>query len=657
MDKKKGIFSSIGNWFKRLFYGPNKEISAMQVDKLETPFVTVLKRFFAKKTALIATITFIIILLLVFLAPYFYPIDVNYRSTTQSNKKPGYNYLSVPSALNSAKMISIGPSYGIGIDQDGKVHIWGDTKLSKYVDLKDIPNEVLNDKIEWVSAGADFIIAVAESGKLYGWGQDILGQYGIGPAVPLPNYKFCNKMYWDSAAGFKAFGKEIKSIESGYQVTFVNFTDGSVYAWGNQNDWPELPLFRGDGNTIIEGDIVQLAVTLMNSFGITSQGKIKNFGSKEAMLIDARNATDFDQSKYVDGYYGVDINDYIGDRKAVAVGATDKVLFVSLDDGTLLCSGGEGTNLLKFPKNMGKIVKFVGGERHVYAINEEGKVFSWGDDDLDQINMPNSVKSADFSDNSNRLYAGYNGTVFISKENNVTTWGLRGYLLGTDSSGRDVFIRLLNGGNRTLTIGAMAVLIASFIGIVVGIVAGYFGGWIDLLLMRVAEVINSLPVLPFALILSAVLGSSVSEDQRMYIIMVVMGVLTWPGLAGLVRGQVLAEREKDFVLAAKAMGVRERGIAFRHILPNIMSVILVTMTLGFASGLLTESSLSYLGFGVREPVPTWGNMLTKSNGATAIEEYWWQWVFPSLMLGISVISINLIGDGMRDAIDPKSAER
>ena len=136
--------------------------------------------------------------------------------------------------------------------------------------------------------------------------------------------------------------------------------------------------------------------------------------------------------------------------------------------------------------------------------------------------------------------------------------------------------------------------------------------------------------------------------------MVILGVLSWTGLAKLVRGQILAEREKEFVTAARSMGIREGRIAFRHILPNIISVILVSITLDFASCMLTESSLSYLGFGVQLPRPTWGNMLDGSRNALVIQSYWWRWLFPALFLSIVVICINIIGDTLRDILDPKS---
>lgn len=140
-------------------------------------------------------------------------------------------------------------------------------------------------------------------------------------------------------------------------------------------------------------------------------------------------------------------------------------------------------------------------------------------------------------------------------------------------------------------------------------------------------------------------------------IMVILGVLGWPGLARLTRAQILSEKENEFVTAAKAMGIKERVIIFRHIMPNVLAVVLVSLTLSMSLCLLLESTLSYLGFGVLEPTATWGNMLNKCIDSVVIRNYWWRWVFPSLALGLATISINVMGDGLRDAVDPKSNSR
>jgi peptide/nickel transport system permease protein len=178
-----------------------------------------------------------------------------------------------------------------------------------------------------------------------------------------------------------------------------------------------------------------------------------------------------------------------------------------------------------------------------------------------------------------------------------------------------------------------------------------------MIIMRIAEVIGGLPFIPFAMILSAIIGTRISVEQRMYLIMVVLGVLSWPGTCRLIRAQILSQREQEYVTAAQAMGVREGTIVFKHILPNVLSLILVSATLDFATCMLTESTLSYLGFGIAPPTPTWGNMLNGANNSVVIQQYWWRWVFTAAIFGVCTICINLVGDALRDAVDPKSNGR
>ena len=209
----------------------------------------------------------------------------------------------------------------------------------------------------------------------------------------------------------------------------------------------------------------------------------------------------------------------------------------------------------------------------------------------------------------------------------------------------------------SIAIGAVAVIISTFIGVIAGGISGYFGGRIDMVIQRVGEMVYSLPFLPFAMILSALIGNNMTSNQRVFLIMVILGLLSWPSLARLVRAQVLSIREQEYVIAARSLGIKQLGIVFKHILPNVISVIIVSATLNFATSMLTEATLSYLGFGVQAPQPTWGNMLYGANNSTVIQNYWWRWVFASIILGTCVICINLVGDGLRDAIDPKSQER
>jgi peptide/nickel transport system permease protein len=282
------------------------------------------------------------------------------------------------------------------------------------------------------------------------------------------------------------------------------------------------------------------------------------------------------------------------------------------------------------------------------GISDADKAYAWGHNDNKQANI-NGVSASS-------VYTGAKQTYLVDSEDDlVKSYGLKGYLFGTDRNGRDVFTRIVHGGKMTMTVGAVAVIVSSVIAIIVGCVSGYFGGGVDMLLMRVTEIFSAIPFMPFAMMLSIIIRYyPIDETTRIFIIMVILGLLSWTGLARMIRGQVLAEREKEFVIAAKSMGISNSRIAFKHILPNVISVVLVSVTLDFAGCLLTESSLSYLGFGVQQPRPTWGNMLNGANNSLVIQNYWWQWVFPALFLAIATISINIIGDTLRDILDPKS---
>jgi peptide/nickel transport system permease protein len=208
-----------------------------------------------------------------------------------------------------------------------------------------------------------------------------------------------------------------------------------------------------------------------------------------------------------------------------------------------------------------------------------------------------------------------------------------------------------------MTVGAVAVMISTIIGLLVGLTSGFYGGWIDNILMRFTEVINSFPFLPMAITLSSFVGGILTQTERLLLIMVILGVISWTGLARLVRGQILAEREKDFVLAARALGIRSKVIILRHILPNVINVVIVSMTLGYAGSLLTEAGLSFLGFGVIPPSPSWGNMLTGAQDSTVITFYWWRWILPAVAVLITALTVNIVGDGLRDAMDPKNNEK
>jgi peptide/nickel transport system permease protein len=217
--------------------------------------------------------------------------------------------------------------------------------------------------------------------------------------------------------------------------------------------------------------------------------------------------------------------------------------------------------------------------------------------------------------------------------------------LGTDALGRDVLSRMIYGTQISLLVGFVAVGIAVLIGVIVGALAGYYPGWVDTLFMRLVDIMLSIPTFFLILAVIALVGPNLLN------IMVVIGVTSWMGVARLVRGEFLALKESDYVLAARALGVPAYRIIFSHILPNAMAPVYVSTILGIAAAVLVESSLSFLGLGVQPPTPSWGNILT--DGKANIEIAWWLSCFPGLAILVTVLGYNLLGEGLRDALDPR----
>ena len=218
--------------------------------------------------------------------------------------------------------------------------------------------------------------------------------------------------------------------------------------------------------------------------------------------------------------------------------------------------------------------------------------------------------------------------------------------LGTDSSGRDVFARLLYAGRVSLSVGLVAVSIYTAIGLALGSLAGFYGGWLDSLIMRLADIVLAFPAIVIIITIVAVVGPSIFN------VMLVIGLLGWPPIARIIRGDFLSLRERDFVIAARSAGARDSRIIFRHVLPNALAPVIVAATFGVAYAILLEAGLSFLGLGVQPPTPSWGNMLTDAQSIIVLQSMPWMWIPPGIMVAVAILSINFIGDGLRDALDP-----
>jgi peptide/nickel transport system permease protein len=222
----------------------------------------------------------------------------------------------------------------------------------------------------------------------------------------------------------------------------------------------------------------------------------------------------------------------------------------------------------------------------------------------------------------------------------------RAHLMGTDSVSRDVLARVIYGARVSLSVGFVGVAIYVLIGVALGAIAGYYGRWLDFLLSRFIEIVMCFPT--FLLILTIV---AFLEQRSILNIMVVIGLTSWTGVARLTRGEVLRQREMDYVSAARALGLSDARIIFRHVLPNAVAPVLVSATFGVAGAILTESGLSFLGLGVQMPTPSWGQLLNEAREGVAT--YWWLTLWPGVLIFFSVTIYNLVGEGLRDALDPR----
>lgn len=230
-------------------------------------------------------------------------------------------------------------------------------------------------------------------------------------------------------------------------------------------------------------------------------------------------------------------------------------------------------------------------------------------------------------------------------------------LLGTDEQGRDQFSRLLYGSRISLFIGLVGIAISFPLGMIVGGISGYFGGWVDTILMRIVEVLMTIPGIYLLVALASVLPPGLTSAQRFLLIVVITSFISWSGLARVIRGQVLSLKEREFVQAARSMGANPFYIIVRHVLPQTATYVIISATLAIPGFIVAESVLSLIGLGIQQPDPSWGNMLSNAtNASILVFQPWLVWP-PALLIVLTVLAFNLLGDGLRDALDPRSWER
>jgi peptide/nickel transport system permease protein len=260
------------------------------------------------------------------------------------------------------------------------------------------------------------------------------------------------------------------------------------------------------------------------------------------------------------------------------------------------------------------------------------------------------------------------GSIFISEdEANAVDLQTRltapndQFIMGTDTTGRDIFARIIYGGQISLFVGITSVIVSVTLGTLVGGLAGFFGGWVDSILMRFTEAMLSIPQLFLLIVLGKFIGRDIDTimilgrtvSGSVLIVIFVIGLTSWMGLSRIVRANVLSLKEMDYVSVSKSLGSSELRTFFKHLIPNTMGVIIVATTLGLAGSILSEAYVSFLGLGIQPPTASWGNLLTSAQSFIS-QGSWWMWVFPSIFIVLTILCVNLIGDGLRDAFDPRS---
>lgn len=608
MKEKKNVLHKILallNPFRKL----DEWVRKSEKDEIVTTGRAVFNNFITNRLAVIGLVCFSILVSTILIGAALNPVNFYDTELELINTAPGKKMLNFPKTLNgNVVKIESGTTFSFALDKQGKLHGWGiDTSRN----ILNIPEKVKNNRVEDFVLGDSFAIVKLENGEYLGWGENMANQSDVPSSVqPLLS------------------GGNYGHLFAGKNFAGVVTAGGKAYLWGDQS---------------LGQDIVKKAW----------QGQIKKAvaGKFNAMYLLKDGTIGISGSGYVVSALPKQLQD--GSVKVVDI-AINKNNAIAIDDQGKVYTWGNSGNALLLEENEKiekKIVQVQAGYNAFMLLTEDGEILSLGKNVYGELDTPKAqVKFTKLMGNYFQFYA-------LDEKGDIHAWGLKGFTLGSDELGRDMLIRLFHGGKISLFIGIIAVLIASFIGVVTGLLSGFLGGWVDMFIQRLGEIISSIPFLPLVMTLSFAIGNKLTIIQRMYLVMVLIGLLSWVGLSRLIRGQIFIEREKDFVLAARALGLKESTIILRHILPSVLNIVIVSITLSYAGTMLTESALSFVGFGVQAPIPSWGNMLTNAQQASVIDLYWWRWIFPAAMIVIAVLSINLVGDGLRDAMDPKSNEK
>lgn len=401
---------------RRMLVG--QPVNAAEEEEMLTPIQMVVRNFLHDRVAVAGVVCFLLIFLCCIVLPFFLPMDKYFQDVTQANVAPGFSMLKAPSGLNgNAQSVSVGSTFSVGIDRDGNVYEWGTFPNEK---LKNIPAASEMGKVTQVSAGLDHILAVNEEGQLFTWGNDRMGL----EAIPIE----------------LRTGEDIKQILACYQFSLALTEKGKLYNWGNSYlvniSFPEG----------VQGNIDKVVANTNLVAALTKDGRVEPLTKKSSAF-----------TKVPEEIQG----------QVTDIAMTDESLAAVTESGQVYVWGNSGKGTTDIPEEIQGHVKALSAGRYNFvALLDDNRLVSWGDNTFQQANVP------DVSEEIVSISSGYYGNYAISESGKVHGWGLKGYLMGTDDLGRDVFRRLLQGGRMTMTVGAIAVIISTTIGILVGGISG-----------------------------------------------------------------------------------------------------------------------------------------------------------------------------------------
>ena len=455
-----------------------------------------------------------------------------------------------------------------------------------------------------------------------------------------------------------------------------SFVGGLVSPYGQDEQFFTYTQMSKEFVGVTRNDAMRFVVADGQNFGSIAQSK--------ALEAVKKGSTEFN---YKDTDYTVDIQ---SDDFYVVYQGSDVMGYASRD----LVNEADGAPKFSFDVKLAALTAITAGESDFtadgvdYTLNKDGEIAANGEQ-LGYVSRfvvsaadSSVVVTRDFkdrleeainekADKFNYTDAGGNEAEYdIVYDASTKVWSVKqmtetyvydryaspskAHWLGTDTNGMDMLTRLMYGGRVSLIIGFIVVVIEASLGILMGGISGYFGGWIDNIIMRVVDVFYCIPSMPVIIIIGAAMDAMrVDSWKRMLYLMLILGFLGWPSIARLVRGQILSLREQEFMLATEACGIKVWHRIFRHLIPNVIPQLIVTCTMGLGSTILTEATLSFLGLGVKYPFASWGNIINDVNNAYVMTNYLFIWIPAGICLLLTVLGFNFVGDGLRDAFDPK----